>query len=108
MADALIAQAGWDRVREDSVDRDNLAATLEMVGSFDTHPRDPAEIAPYLAMADQLARHEIGNLDERKDRVGLLEEMIVGQVVFATVLTTLRRLAEEHHSHERFGEDARD
>jgi DNA-binding transcriptional MerR regulator len=108
MADALIAQAGWDRVRADSVDRDNLAATLEMVGSFDTHPRDPAEIAPYLAMADHLARHEVGNLDDRKDRVGLLEEMIVGQVVFATVLTTLRRLAQEHHSHERFGEDQRD
>ena len=34
--------------------------------------------------------------------------MIVGQVVFATVLTTLRRLAEEHHSHGRFGEDRRD
>jgi hypothetical protein len=59
-------------------------------------------------MADQLARHEIANLDDRKDRVGLLEEMVVGQVVFATVLTTLRRLAEEHHSHERFGEDRRD
>lgn len=54
------------------------------------------------------ARHEIANLDDRKDRVGLLEEMIVGQVVFATVLTTLRRLAEEHHSHGRFGEDRRD
>jgi DNA-binding transcriptional MerR regulator len=108
MADAIIRQAGWDRVRDDAVDRDNLAATLELVGAFDTHPRDPAEIAPYVALADQLARHEIANLDDRKDRVGLLEEMIVGQVVFATVLTTLRRLAEEHHSHERFGEDRRD
>ena len=108
IADAIIGQAGWDRVREDSVDRDNLAATLELVACFDTHPRDPAEIAPYVTLADQLARHEIANLDDRKDRVGLLEEMIVGQVVFATVLTTLRRLAEEHHSHERFGEDRRD
>ncbi|MDR7255182.1 DNA-binding transcriptional MerR regulator [Nocardioides sp. BE266] len=108
MADAIIQQAGWDRVREDSVDRDNLAATLELVGAFETHPRDPAEIAPYVAMADQLARHEIANLDGRKDRLGLLEEMVVGQVVFATVLTTLRRLAEEHHSHERFAEDQRD
>jgi DNA-binding transcriptional MerR regulator len=107
-ADAIIRQAGWDRVREDSVDRDNLAATLELAGSLDTHPRDPAEIAPYVAMADQLARYEIAHLDDRKDRVGLLEEMIVGQVVFATVLTTLRRLAEEHHSHERFGQDLRD
>ena len=80
----------------------------ELVASFATHPRGPAEIAPYVALADQLARHEIANLDDHKDRVGLLEEMIVGQVVFATVLTTLRRLAEEHHSHERFGEDRRD
>jgi len=58
-------------------------------------------------MADRLARHEIANLDDRKDRIGLLEEMVVGQVVFATVLLTLRRLAEEHHSAARFGEDTR-
>jgi DNA-binding transcriptional MerR regulator len=108
IADAIVEQAGWDRVRGDSVDRDNLAATLELVADFGTHPRGPAEIAPYVALADQLARHEIANLDDDKDRIGLLEEMIVGQVVFATVLTTLRRLAEEHHSHERFGEDRRD
>ncbi len=108
VADAIIAQAGWDRVREDAVDRDNLAATLQLVASFDTHPRDPAALAPYVALADQLARHEIAALDDRKDRVGLLEEMIVGQVAFATVLTTLRRLAEEHHSHGRFGDDRRD
>ena len=108
MADAIIRSAGWDRVRDDSVDRDNLAATLELIGSFETHPRDPAEIAPYVEIVDRLARHEIANLDDGKDRVGLLEEMIVGQVAFATVLTTLRRLAEEHHSHERFGEDRRD
>jgi len=107
VADAIIDQAGWTRVRADSVDRDNLAATLELVASFDTHPRDPAEIAPYVEMADRLARHEIANLDDRKDRIGLLEEMVVGQVVFATVLLTLRRLAEEHHSAARFGEDTR-
>jgi DNA-binding transcriptional MerR regulator len=108
IADAIIDHAGWDRVRPDSVDRDNLAATLELMASFDTHPRDPGEIAPYVAAADRIARYEVGHLDGTKDRVGLLEEMIVGQVVFGTVLTTLRRLAEEHHSHERFGEDRRD
>lgn len=108
LADRLIAEAGWHHVRAESVDRDNLAATLELLGAYDTHPRDPAELAPYLAAADQLARDEIGHLDGSKDRVGLLEEMIVGQVVFATVLTTLRRLAEEHHSYERFAEDRRD
>ena len=108
VADAIISQAGWHHVREDSADRDNLAATLRLVGAFETHPRDPAEIAPYVAIADQIARQEIANLDDAKDRIGLLEEMIVGQVVFATVLTTLRRLAEEHHSYERFADDRRD
>jgi DNA-binding transcriptional MerR regulator len=108
VADAMIEQAGWHHVREDSVDRDNLAATLELVRRFHTHPPDPGEITPYVALADQIARHEIGNLDDAKDRIGLLEEMIVGQVVFATVLMTLRRLAEEHHSFIRFGEDRRD
>ena len=45
--------------------------------------------------------------DDAKDRVGLLEEMVVGQVVFGQILATLRRLAEEHHSKDRFSEDYR-
>ena len=62
-----------------------------------------------MRMADQLARREIANLDDRKDRVGLLEEMIVGQVVFATVLTTLRSSRRESTAGAaRFGEDRRD
>lgn len=108
VADSIIEGAGWHHVRQDSVDRDNLAATLELIAAFDTHPRDLGQIAPYVAAADQIARHDIAHLDEAKDRIGLLEEMIVGQVVFATVLTTLRRLAEEHHAYVRFGQDRRD
>ena len=108
VADGIIDRAGWHHVRTESVDRDNLAATLELMAAFDTHPRDPGQIAPYVAAADQIARHELDHLDEGKDRIGLLEEMIVGQVVFATVLTTLRRLAEEHHAYVRFGDDRRD
>ena len=108
MADELIAAAGWDRVREDSPDRENLAATLELIASYDTHPRDVSEIEPYVRLADEIARYEIAHLDDAKDRTGLLEEMVVGQVVFGQVLATLRRLAEEHHSLQRFGQDYRD
>lgn len=108
IADQIIEEAGWHHVRAESSDRDNLAATLELISAFDTHPRDPGEIAPYVAIADQIARYELVHLDGAKDRVGLLEEMIVGQVVFASVLTTLRRLAEEHHAFVRFGDDRRD
>jgi DNA-binding transcriptional MerR regulator len=107
LADRLIEQAGWTNVRPDSLDRENLAAALEVVATYDTHPRDPAEITPYLGFADEIARYEIGHLDDRKDRLGLLEEMVVGQVVFGEVLAILRRLAEEHHSQERFGHDRR-
>ena len=108
LADRLIEAAGWTDVRPDSPDRENLAATLERIASYDTHPRDRAEIEPYVRFADQIARYEIGHLDDAKDRVGLLEEMVVGQVVFGEVLATLRRLAEEHHSMRRFGADHRD
>jgi DNA-binding transcriptional MerR regulator len=107
LADELISSAGWNHVRPDSPDRENLAATLELIATYDTHPRDPAEIEPYLRFADQIANYEIGHLDEAKDRIGLLEEMVVGQVVFGQVLATLRRLAEEHYSLQRFGDDYR-
>jgi DNA-binding transcriptional MerR regulator len=107
IADQIIAAAGWTHVRPDSPDRENLAATLELIASYDTHPRDPEEIEPYVRFADQIAKYEIGHLDDAKDRIGLLEEMVVGQVVFGEVLATLRRLAEEHHSLERFGDDYR-
>ena len=107
LADQVIDAAGWTNVRPDSPDRENLAATLELIASYDTHPRDPAEIEPYVRFADQIASYEIGHLDDAKDRVGLLEEMVIGQVVFGQVLATLRRLAEEHHSLQRFGDDYR-
>jgi DNA-binding transcriptional MerR regulator len=107
LADQLIDAAGWTNVRPDSPDREYLAATLELIASYDTHPRDPAEIEPYVRFADQIARYEIGHLDDAKDRVGLLEEAVVGQIVFGQVLATLRRLAEEHHSQDRFGDDYR-
>lgn len=107
LADRLIEQAGWSGVRAESPERDRLAAALEVVARYDTHPRDPAELTPYLRFADEIARHEIAHLDDDKDRVGLLEEMVVGQVVFGQVLAILRRLAEEHHSKERFGDDRR-
>ncbi len=108
LADQVVAAAGWTNVRPDSPDRENLAATLELIASYDTHPRDPAEIEPYVRFADQIASYEIGHLDDAQDRIGLLEEMVVGQIAFGQVLATLRRLAEEHHSSQRFGEDYRD
>lgn len=105
--DEMTAAAGWSNIAPDHPDRENLAALLEQVASYDTHPRDPAEIIPYLRFADEIARYEISHLDDSKDRLGLLEEMVVGQVVFGELLASLRRLAEAHHSFLRFGDDHR-
>lgn len=105
--DDLMASAGWTGVPPDHPDRTNLAALLEQVAAYDTHPRDPGEIMPYLRLADEIGRHEITHLDGNKDRLGLLEEMVVGQVVFGEMLASLRRLAEAHHSYRRFGDDHR-
>ncbi|WP_168218492.1 MerR family transcriptional regulator [Nocardioides eburneiflavus] len=108
LVDDLVDRAGWTAVRPEAPAREALAGTLEQVLAFDTHPRDPAELLPYVRLADEIARYEIGHLDGSKDRHGLLEEMVVGQVVFGEILALLRRLAEEHHSHERFGADLRE
>ena len=103
VADGLIAQAGWDNVHPDSVDRDNLASVLEAIVRYETHGSDPSGLMPYVRAADEIARSDIWHLDTSKDRLELLEEMVVGQVVFGRLLTILRRLGEEHHSAERFG-----
>ncbi|MET1060321.1 MAG: MerR family transcriptional regulator [Nocardioides sp.] len=103
VADGLIAQAGWSNVRPDSVDRDNLASVLEAIVRYQTHTSDPSGVMPYVHAADRIARDEIWHLDASKDRLELLEEMVVGQVVFGQLLAILRRLGEEHYSAERFG-----
>lgn len=105
--DDLVAQAGWTHARVDSPDRDLLAATLATVIRHGTHPGAPEDLLPYVEAADRIARYELGRLDDSKDRQGLLEEMVVGRVTFGEVLASLRRLAQEHYSFERFGADHR-
>jgi DNA-binding transcriptional MerR regulator len=107
VSDRVVHDAGWTHVRPESVDRDNLAAVLEVIGRYGTHPGDRLLLEPYVALADGLARTEIAHLDDSLDRQALLEEMVVGSVVFGRLLAVLRRLAEEHHSFDRFGSDRR-
>ncbi|UUW91334.1 MerR family transcriptional regulator [Pimelobacter simplex] len=106
MADALIEQAGWDRVRPDSPDRDHLAALvgtiLDLGGGQDESAQEGA--ATYLRLVDELARFEIGAFagPDEADRDVLVERMVVGQVVYGELLLVLRRIAEEHYSAQRF------
>jgi DNA-binding transcriptional MerR regulator len=101
-ADGVLEQLGWD-VREGTPDRENLAATLESYERLTGTPLPMEVINEYAEAADRLARHEIAALDPSAGRGELLAQMVVGQVLFGHLLAILRRLAEEHHSGERFG-----
>lgn len=103
VADAIIERGGWDRVREDTIDRENLAAALEAVVSTSTHQNwNLDQLQPYIDAVNRLAQYEIANLDDSGGHEALMQEMVVGQVVVGEILMTLRRLAEEHYSAERF------
>ncbi|HSJ20736.1 MAG TPA: MerR family transcriptional regulator [Nocardioidaceae bacterium] len=104
LADRVLAEAGWDSVRDEAVDRDNLAAVLEAITAWMPGLDATRAANAYVRLADDLARGEIASLRDDGDRADLLEQMVVGTVLFERLLTVLRRLAEEQHSAQRFSE----
>lgn len=104
VADTLLVSMGWTDVRPEAVDRRNLVAVLAALEDTTTYDGAPEVLRGYADLADQLAQMEIAALDETQDRITLLESMVAGSVVFERLLTVLRRLAEEHHSHQRFAD----
>lgn len=99
----LIESAGWNRIRADAPDRENLRGVIEVIIASGTHEERMGVLETYIAAADQIARFEVADLDDEADRDSLLSQMVVGQVLFGQLLATLRRLAEEHHGTIRFG-----
>ena len=99
--DAFLDERGW-QVEADAPDRDELASallTLRRLGwevSSDVFTR-------YAKAADRLAEWELSRASTDRPREVTVESMVVGTVVFDSVLSALRRLAEEHHSKVRFG-----
>jgi hypothetical protein len=63
----------------------------------------PEVFDQYARHADQLAKREIASLPAGDDHDRIVEEAVVGTVVFEAALAALRRLAEAHHSAIRFG-----
>jgi len=102
LADRVVEAAGW-RLRPGTPDMENLAAALERFEQLNGHPLPIDLLTPYVKAADGIAQHEISALDTSAGRGQLLAQMVVGQVLFGHLLAILRRLAEEHHSGERFG-----
>jgi DNA-binding transcriptional MerR regulator len=98
--DRFLADLRW-RVSPEAPARLALAhalATLRRLG----REVDVTVLAPYARAADRLATREVASLDPAGSRSDAVEAAVLGTVVFEAVLVALRRLAQEHHSAERF------
>jgi DNA-binding transcriptional MerR regulator len=103
LAGRIIERAGWTNVQPEASERKHLEELLEVIASF-SGPVDPDSLERYLTWADAIAEFEVGAfLDPRQDRETLMEQMVVGQVVYGELLLSLRRLAQQQHSSRRFG-----
>jgi DNA-binding transcriptional MerR regulator len=94
--DRFLNDLGW-LVGDDSPARQELAhalATLRRLGwEVDAHVFDR-----YARLAERLAAWELKQTPTNSDREETVEAVVVGTVVFESVLVALRRLAQENHS----------
>lgn len=97
----FIAARGW-QVDPSAPSVDVLAAALVALQRV-TGPCGPEVFAPYAVAADRIAREELATIDPAAGTGDTVAQIVVGTVVFEQALLALRRLAEEHHSGERFG-----
>jgi DNA-binding transcriptional MerR regulator len=99
--DALLERLGWE-VSRDAPDRRHVAAALSSLRALGWEV-DAEVLWPYAEAAERLARDEIAGLPRGGSAEELVEQAVVGTVVFEAALTSLRRLAQEHHSARRHG-----
>ena len=104
LAAHVVQEAGWTYARPESPALDDLAGLLGVIvdlsAMFDTN-----QAATYLGLIDALAAYEVSRVyaaERIHDRDAVVQQMVIGQVVFGQLLLSLRRIAHEHHSALRF------
>ena len=107
--DRFIADLGW-RVSADAPSMWVLAESLLALKRLCGAP-GPEIFAPYAEVAYRIAEAELAAGPREATRTETVEWMVIGTVVYEAALNALRRLAQEHHSAQRFavggGEGAR-
>ena len=106
LAGQVVQQAGWTHVRPDTPALDQLAGLLAVLNDLGW-PLDLPNAATYLGLVNAIAAYEVSRLtaaDHEADRNAVVQQMVVGQVVFGQLLLSLRRLAHEHHSAIKFND----
>lgn len=106
LAAQVVEKAGWTDARSDAPVLDQLAGLLGVLNDLGW-PFDLPNAATYLGLIDAIAAYEVSRLtaaELQADRDAVVQQMVIGQVVFGQLLLNLRRLAHEHHCALRFNE----
>jgi DNA-binding transcriptional MerR regulator len=94
--DRFLVGMGW-QVSAKAPSRRRLAQTLVTLRRLG-RPADAQIFRRYARLADRLAAWEVGEISGATSRAEVLEDAVVGSLVFGEALMALRRLAQEHHS----------
>ena len=98
--DAFLDVLGWT-IKPDAPDRDELASALVSLRCLGWVVGTQV-FTRYARAGEKLAKWELSQNPGDIDRERAVENAVIGTVVFEAVLTSLRRLAQEHHSAARF------
>ncbi len=86
--------------------RRSLARTLASLRDLGWE-LDVEDLTRYGRAVDDLAEFEVDSLPADATRAETVERLVIGTVLFESVLNALRRLGQEHHSSVRFGTQSR-
>lgn len=105
--DKLLDELGWE-VTEHAPARDELTRAVLALRHLGA-PTAVEGLRPYAEAAHSVAAHELTRLAEARDageHAGeLVQQSVIGTVLYEPVLLALRRLAQEHESAQQFSED---
>jgi DNA-binding transcriptional MerR regulator len=94
--DTFLRELGWT-VDPNSPARRELAKALRTLRHLG-RDADPRLFEPYARAADRIAARELATIDLDAPREQVVDDIVVGTVVFEAALVALRRLAQEHHA----------
>jgi DNA-binding transcriptional MerR regulator len=97
----FVDERGW-RVRADCPSLDGLAAVLVGLRALHGDAVDAGVFLVHAGVAEELARFELATIDTGAGVEAAITQVVVGTVLFEQAFVALRRLAQEHHSAERF------
>jgi DNA-binding transcriptional MerR regulator len=101
----LLDHLGWE-VSPEAPARRELARALAGLRAL-RRDVDATTFLPYAEAAEALAADEVASLSAGGPRDLIVEQVVVGSVVYGTALAALRRLAQEHQSGQHRGRDGR-